>query len=240
MWIFASLGMALFGLNDGAMSSNQLHLLFAPIMGAYGLAMLSVLWSRLNFTKTVPMMERAHLVLAVVLSASPFLLRMPFDVIDSYTDGENTAPNYPPYAPSILDSSIVDFAAEDEIIASDQPWAVAWYTDRRSLWLPMKLSQLETIETMADSEETPIVGVLTTPVSSGTGPLNETAAFYGEYLGLMLDAWAGVATNTSPKRRLVSKEDRDLTSFFSSYPFQEILFFRSSPMILYTSRDPRL
>ena len=132
------------------------------------------------------------------------------------------------------------FAEEDEIIASDQPWAVAWYTDRRSLWLPMKLSQLETIENMAESEETPIVGVLTTPVSSGTGPLNQTAAFYGEYLGLMLDAWAGVATNTSPKRRLVSKEDRDLNSFFSRYPYQEVLFFRSSPMILYTSRDTGL
>ena len=24
----------------------------------------------------------------------------------------------------------------NEIIASDTPWAVAWYDDRRSLWLP--------------------------------------------------------------------------------------------------------
>ena len=149
---------------------------------------------------------------------------MPFDLLDSYSDGEKTAPNYPPYAPSVLDSAIVGFAEEDEIIASDQPWAVAWYTDRRSLWLPLKLSHLETLENMAESEETPIVGVLTTPVSSGTRPLNETASFYGEYLALMLDAWAGVATNTSPKRRLVSKEDRDLNSFFSQYPFQEVLF----------------
>lgn len=240
MWVFASLGMAFFGLRDGEMSSNQLHLLFAPLMAAYGLAMLSVLWSRLEFTKTLPMMGQAHLVLAVIISSSPFLLRMPFEVVDSYSDGEQTAPSYPPYAPSILDSSIVSFAEKNEIIASDQPWAVAWYTDRRSVWLPLKLSQLEIIENMADSEETPIVGVLTTPISSGTRPLNQTAGFYGEYLSLMLDAWSGVSTNTSPKRRLVSKEDRDLKTFFSRYPFQEILFFRSSPMILYTSRDSGL
>ncbi|MGJ8726667.1 MAG: hypothetical protein ACSHYB_19130 [Roseibacillus sp.] len=237
MWIFAALGMAFFGLRDGEASSNQLHMLFAPLMGAYGLAMLSVLWSRLEFPKTVPLMGQAHLALVVLISCSPFLLRMPFEVVDSYSDGERTAPNYPPYAPSILDNSIVGFAEKNEIIASDQPWAVAWYTDRRSLWLPMKLSHLEIIENMADSEETPVVAVLTTPISSGTRPLNETAAFYGEYLSLMLDAWAGVATNTSPKRRLVSRDDRDLKSFFSRYPFQEILFFRSSPMVLYTSRD---
>ena len=61
MWIFAALGMALFGLRDGATSSNQLHLLFAPLMGAYGLAMLSVLWSRLAFTKTRPNDESSTL-----------------------------------------------------------------------------------------------------------------------------------------------------------------------------------
>ncbi|GHC63245.1 glycosyltransferase family 39 protein [Roseibacillus persicicus] len=238
MWISATLGMALFGLKGGENSPNQLHLLFAPLMGAYGLAMLSVLWSRLEFPKTIPLMSHAHLALVVVISASPFMLRMPFDVLNSLSSGENIAPNYPPYAPSILDSSIVDYADKNEIIASDQPWAVAWYADRRSLWLPIKLSELETIENIADAEETPIVGVLTTPISSGTRPLTETAGFYGEYLSLMLDGWAALATSTSPERRLVSKEDRELKGFYSRYPFPRVLFFRSSPMVLYTSRSP--
>ncbi len=238
MWLAAALGMALFGLKGGEMSPNQVHILFAPLMGAYGLAMLSVLWTRLDFQKTVPLLGNAHLILAVVVSASSFMLRMPFDAFQSISSKEESPPNYPPYAPSVLDSYIVDFAEEDEIIASDQPWAVAWYTDRRSVWLPIKLSNLEVIENMADSEESPIVGVLTTPISSGTRPLTETAAFYGDYLGLMLDGWAAVATSTSPERRLVSKEDRDLKSFYSRYPFPRVLFFRSSPMVLYTSRSP--
>ena len=238
MWLLAALGMALFGLKDQEMSANQLHLLFAPLMAAYGLAMLSILWSRLEFTKTTPGLGNAHLILVVLLSSSPFLLRMPFDAYDQFRGGENVAPNYPPYAPSVLDATIVDFAEPDEIIASDQPWAVAWYTDRRSLWLPMKLSQLEEIESMADAEDTPIVGVLTTPISSGTRPLTETAGFYGDYLSLMLDGWAAVATSTSPERRLISREDKDLKTFYSRYPFPRVLFFRSSPMVLYTSRSP--
>ena len=29
---------------------------------------------------------------------------------------------------------------EDEIIASDMPWGVAWYADRKSLWIPMTIN----------------------------------------------------------------------------------------------------
>lgn len=238
MWIFAALGMAIFGLKDGESSPNQLHMLFAPLMASFGLAMLSVLWSRLDFTKTSPIFSNAHLVLVVVISSSPFLLRMPFEVIKVMGSDEQRAPNYPPYAPSILDGTIVNFTDKHEIIASDQPWAVAWYADRYSLWLPMKLSQLEILENMAESEETPIVGVLTTPISSGTRPLNQTAAYYGDYLSLMLDGWAALATGSSSKNRLVSKQDRDLQSFYSRYPFQTPMASRSSPMVFYTSRNP--
>ncbi len=238
MWIFAALGMALFGLKDAEMSPNQLHILFAPVMTAYGLAMLSVLWARLSFQDTIPLLSNAHLILVVLLSASPFLLKMPFEAFDRLKNNKQTPPNYPPYAPSVLDSSIVDFTEPDEIIATDQPWAVAWYADRRSLWLPIKLSELEIIENMADSEETPIVGVLTTPISSGTRPLNETAGFYGDYLSLMLDGWAAVSTGTDPRSRIISSRDRDLKTFSSRYPFPRVLFFRSSPMVLYSSRSP--
>ena len=44
MWLMGSFGMALFGLSDKATDPNQLHILFAPIMGAYGLAFVSILW----------------------------------------------------------------------------------------------------------------------------------------------------------------------------------------------------
>ena len=50
LWLGAVVGMALFGLDEEqGFSANQLHLLFVPIMTAYGLAWLLLQWSRLGF-----------------------------------------------------------------------------------------------------------------------------------------------------------------------------------------------
>jgi hypothetical protein len=240
MWVCAMFGMAIFGLNDGAMSSNQLHILFAPVMAAYGLAMITVLWNRLNLNESMPFLRNVPFIVVVLISGSPLLLTLPVETIRSVGRENSSPPAYPPYAPSILDDALVDFVdfvESDEIIASDQPWAVAWYTDRRCLWMPIQLSDLEKLENRADSEGTPIVAVLTTPISSGTRPFMETASFYGQYLSLILDGWAAVATG-SPQQGLVSSKDQDLSGFRNRYPSQNILFFRSSPMMLYSSRNP--
>lgn len=237
MWISASLGMAFFGLKENELDPNQLHLLFAPLMAGYGLAMLSVLWARLDLPATVPFLTSAHLMIVILVSSTPFLLRLPKDALDILSGTKSEQPNYPPYAPSILDEKLADFIGPNEIVASDQPWAVAWYADRTALWLPLRLSELEEIENMAESEETPIVAVLTSPISSGTRPLVESSRYYNDYLSLMLDGWAAVATRTA-NPRIVSNQDRKLKRFFSRYPHQEILSFRTSPLILYTSRRP--
>ena len=38
---------------------------------------------------------------------------------------------FPPISPCIR-----DWIQPDEIVASDMPWAVAWYADRKSVWIP--------------------------------------------------------------------------------------------------------
>lgn len=236
MWISASIGMAIFGLRGGESSSNQLHILFAPLMGAYGLAILSVLWARLDFTNTVPLMGNAHLVAVVVISASPFFLSLPFQVVRTLGDNAGRPPNYPPYAPSILDDAIPDFTDSDDIIVSDQPWAVAWYADRRSIWLPYKIADLEILENKAETEDTPVVGVLITPMSSESRPLATMAFSYGDYMSLMLDNWATSATR-KPAPKMVSASDRNLTGFHNRYPFARPLIFRALPMTFYTARN---
>ena len=55
----------------------------------------------------------------------------------------------------------------DEITASDMPWAVAWYADRRSIWLP------DTVKNFSDLSDYrklggPIAALYLTPIS-GTG-----------------------------------------------------------------------
>ncbi len=78
MWMFAVLGMALYGLQPGSIqltsvvTTNQLHVLFVPGMIAFGLAFLLTMVSRLSFW-AVPLLQGAFTVglfLALRLAAS--------------------------------------------------------------------------------------------------------------------------------------------------------------------------
>jgi hypothetical protein len=81
---------------------------------------------------------------------------------------------WPPYIPPYIAvlGQKDGWTEPDEVIASDMPWAVAWYADRKSLWLP------DTIATFMDMHDydrlhADIVGLYLTPVSGDTH-------FYGD------------------------------------------------------------
>ena len=63
-----------------SMDSNQIHILFAPLMSAYGLAMISILWARLGIAQRIDSLRHAHLIMIVAISAGPMLLSIPQDV----------------------------------------------------------------------------------------------------------------------------------------------------------------
>ena len=77
MWITTAIGLAFFGVTTEALDPNQLHLLFAPIMTAYGLAFVSILWSRLDFVASTPMLRNVHHFVIVVICALPLVLSLP-------------------------------------------------------------------------------------------------------------------------------------------------------------------
>ena len=61
---------------------------------------------------------------------------------------------------------------DKEIITTDMPWAVAWYAERKSLWLP------ETIKDFIDLNDYKqlngaIVGLYLTPISGYKGFIND-------------------------------------------------------------------
>jgi hypothetical protein len=66
----------------------------------------------------------------------------------------------------------------NEIIGSDMPWAVAWYADRRSLWLPFKPEELIDL---SDYKRlgAPIAGIYLSPVSGTENTLGDLVN--GEY-----------------------------------------------------------
>jgi len=171
MWLGAAAGMGVFGV-DRAVSVNQLHILFLPVMIFYGLAFLLVMYSRLGLEQ--PLLRVAFLALLFAVSAVPLV-------------GTLFAPsprvNWPPYLPPLV-ARFTQWVQPDEAMAADIPWATAWYSGRRSLLLPKNIGQFELIHSEA-LLRAPIVGLYLTPLSRNqagyeqiiNGPYREWARF---------------------------------------------------------------
>jgi hypothetical protein len=159
MWGGAVLGMAVYGLSEEqGVAANQFHLIFIPIMTCYGLAYLLVQWNRLGFT--LHLARIGFITLLYVLCALPMIFATPW-----FTP-RKTLVRWPPYMPAAI-SVINDWMKPTEVTASDMPWAIAWYADRPSLWVP------DTVKNFTDFSDYNLIGapvnaLYLTPVS-GTG-----------------------------------------------------------------------
>ena len=198
MWIFAALGMAFFGISKDPLDPNQLHLLFAPIMTAYGIAFISILWSRLELVASTPILQNVHLMLIVAICALPLALALPRRVnIGLQNRDRGGVPHWPPYFAPVLnskESGLKGWVKEKQIVVSDQPWAVAWYADRVSIWLPPKREGFEKLESIANDLQTPVSGILISPSSHGSGPVMEVAGNYQDFTSLVLNGRVLAAT----------------------------------------------
>ncbi len=162
MWLFALLGMSLFGMTeDSPIHANDLHVLFIPMMIFYGMAFVLVLWTRLGTDRpeiNLRLVRWCFFIAVYLLSAFPLahMLIAP----------SGWPVQWPPYVPPYIAQLGWEdgWMHEDEIIASDMPWAVALYADRKSLWLPVKVSDFMD---MYDYQllDYPINGLYLTPVS---------------------------------------------------------------------------
>ena len=164
----AALGMAAFGLGEGELQPNNLYILFVPLFSFYGLAFVLSLWDRL-FRQNRAVLRVGMIAVLYLISAFPLL--------DALNKGTSTLFHWPPYAPPYI-SLLNKWTSEDEIIVSDMPWAVAWYADRKCVWLPatvgnfMYLNQTKLLGG-------PLVGIYLTPVSCDVP--YESVILNGEY-----------------------------------------------------------
>ena len=224
MWFVGSIGMALFGLSAQSTDANQLHILFSPIITAYGLAFFSILWSRLEFTGNGGLMRYGHFVIVILVSAGPLIFSIPQAMQSGLVSDKQTRPVWPPYWPSILSRTLHEATGEQDIIFSDQPWAVAWYADRRSIWLPKKVSEFEKLEKLVKDQQFTSAGILMTPSSFKDNPLYKVGHFGGseEFAALMLDG-PSVGATAGGARGLRSQAPL-LSSVLARYPESKHLF----------------
>jgi hypothetical protein len=174
MWIFGFIGSVLIGINRQVLSSNQIHILFGPLMTFYGLEFILVCLKRSQFVGAI--FRYILFALLFIFTGIPTLL--------GFFSG-NPRMQFPPYLPYMIEY-FGDWTRPNEIIVSDMPWAVAWYADRISLCLPASLNALTEYYNL-ETFGAPIAGVYLTPVSRDLSYLsNLSAGEYKEMLPLLL------------------------------------------------------
>jgi hypothetical protein len=147
------------------LKANDLHILFAPIFTTYGLALLLVLWSRLEIPGLLP--HRGFLASIFLISSLPFLSQL----LELHR-AQPLRIHWPPYVPPYI-SLLKEWIEPKEVILSDMPWAVAWYADRRSLWLPIQRKDylsLHAFQTLG-----PISGLYLSPLTGNRSFWEEIA-----------------------------------------------------------------
>ncbi|MFD2257393.1 ArnT family glycosyltransferase [Luteolibacter algae] len=236
MFSVSALGLAIFGISTEPLDPNQTHLLFAPVMTAYGLAFISILWSRLPLVSSAPMLRNVHHMIVIVLCALPLLLSLPSRArvgLDRKDSGG--VPHWPPYYAPALNLGLNKWLTEKQICFSDQPWAVAWYADRVSIWLPPSRTDFAALETEAQELDTPVAGILISPSSHGAGNVSEVSSKYKDFASLVLDGRVFLATY--PPGLSIYDKDQKIQEITRRYPFRATLV--GMDMVYYSDRALR-
>ena len=203
MWLGAMLGMSVYGVTaEQGVAANELNLLFVPIMICFGLAYLLVLWNRLDIK--FPFARAAFVTGLFLICALPMIFNLP-------AFSSKRSIRYPPYLPPYI-SILNDWMAPNEIIASDMPWAVAWYADRRSVWLPDTVARFNEFHDFG-SLGGPVNGIYLTPVSGIENKMGDIIK--GEYREWARFILHNVDLKSFPLRWVASLGMEDECVFYS-------------------------
>jgi len=159
MWIFAFVGVSIVGLNN----SNNLFILFIPLITLYGFAYVMMLWTRLDIN--IPLFRYTFIFIIYVISGIPDYS------LYSFTKAPSFLVNWPPYVPPFI-AIMNTWTSDSEIIASDMPWAVAWYADRKSLLIPVSISDFLNIYDYRELNGN-LVGLYLTPITGNKALVSE-------------------------------------------------------------------
>jgi len=182
MWASAICGMSIFGMKEErGLAANQFYLLFVPLLICYGMAYVLVQWDRrIGLSFILPQWgdrSRVHNFLRTSLIVAVFAVcGLPL-LSGLFLNKPSWPIEWPPYSPPYI-SVMNKWFAPNEIIGSDMPWAIAWYADRRSLWLPYDSKDLIDL---SDYQRLggPVAGIYFTPISGTQNTLGDLVD--GEY-----------------------------------------------------------
>jgi len=198
MFACAVAGMGIFGMKEeGSLAANQFYLLFVPLFICYGMAYVLVQWDRrigLGFIlpawserSGIRYLLRISLIAVIVgLSSIPLIGRL--------IDRNPWAIEWPPYVPPYI-AAMKEWFGPEEIIGSDMPWAVAWYADRRSIWLPFEPQDLIAISDYRQLGA-PVCALYFSPMSGMQNTLGDLVN--GEYQHWTAYIYRSIDTEKTP------------------------------------------
>lgn len=166
-WISGVVGMTIYGIQTDfpkqptLLSSNQLHILFMPIMSAFGIAMITVLWGRLNLAPSNPIAKSGHIAIIAIISIVPFLLTLPFQIQKSMSDDSGNGYNFRTFGYDIeLKRNLgLSNLQNNGILFSDSPSAIAWYGDSVSILTPNNSKTADVIVGYSEKAKKPVNGI---------------------------------------------------------------------------------
>jgi len=157
MWLAAFTGISIVGLNN----ANNLFILFTPLITLYGFAYVMMLWTRLDIN--IPLFRYTFLVIIYLISGIPLYVNL--------RSPNSFLVNWPPYVPPFI-AILNTWTTDSEVIASDMPWAVAWYADRKSLLIPVSISDFLNLYDYRELNGS-LVGLYLTPITGNKALVSE-------------------------------------------------------------------
>lgn len=246
-WLSTCAGMALFG-ETSIMGVSQISVIFTPFFAAYGLSLVFIFLARLQIGENFAAIRSMAIAVIFLISSGLFLFEFPRELQLGILTSARGIPQFPPYYPNKLNGELHNITNPRDIIVTDQPWAVAWYADRKALWLPTRVnSYTDDLEPVFKRAGHRVQGFLITPSSHSMqrGGVNGVISSAGEFAPLALE---GKILQIVPKHNLAlaelfnnhgdsQKNTRPLASLISSQGvFPHRNFLLGAEMVYY-SRD---
>ena len=181
LWAMAVIGMALVGLQRDATDDFQIHAALVPVLCAFGFAGVAVIWARFRPGSGGVWTQQGHAVLLVGFTLWTGAMSLYGDLTTGLAFRGRML-QWPPYRPDTT-AMLTKMVKADETLASDAPWAMAWYADRTCVWLPKNREQFANLKEMAAAQQRPIVGMVITPQATMDDTF--TSQFSGPYADWM-------------------------------------------------------
>jgi hypothetical protein len=151
-------------------------IVLAPIFAAYGSAHLCVLVDRMKLPSNV--LAIPILAIVVGIQLVPLAIKV----------GQKSLPRFvfPPYFPPVL-FLMRDWVSPQEVQSADIPWAIAWYCDSTTLWIPHKRKDFDTLIDTRNGFHVSVSTMLFTPESANLKMFSQIqGAEYGEWKQMIM------------------------------------------------------